>query len=119
MTDQSYAVQEKDGSIKGSRVHAYTDCSSLKSGTTLTEVSEREIGLLGLKPCTRCTRRAEGSPGLYALSDILVGVLKTAEDEIAEDVAEPNARYILDELAKQGYYIAARGVRKSGIKDAS
>lgn len=115
----SYAVQDADGSIKGSRVHAYQDCRSLKPNTKLVTVNEREIGLLGLKPCTRCTRRAEGSPGLYALSDILVGVLKTAEDEIAEDVAEPNARYILDELAKQGYYIAARGTRKSGIKDAN
>lgn len=112
---EGYAVQEKDGSIKGSRVHVYQDCSSLKSGTTLTEVSEREISLLGLKHCNRCARRVVGSPALHALGSILATEVPTDDKADALDVA----RSILDKLAEQGFYIAARGVRKSGIKDAS
>lgn len=94
-----YAIQDKTGAIDGSRSHKYLDCPSVRSGTLLVEVSDREHTLLGLKPCSRCDKKAEGGPALKALTEYF-------GDEEA-------ARSFLDALQARGFYIAAKGKRQT------
>lgn len=111
MNDQKYVVRHADSAIKSRRFHTYSDCASVKSdndnGTQLEQLSDREVGLLGLKPCTICEKRQTGGPAVEILERFFGEDWPTMADHAEADPREL-AWACLQYLKEHGAYISQR-----------
>lgn len=105
----TFAVRSDNGTITSRRYHTFADCSKILRTDleALEPVNEREIGLLGLKPCSACERRQSGGPAVEALTEIMLDVDANLQGE------EQAAWFVIEALKDRGFYIAQRGVRKA------
>lgn len=118
MTERNLLVNTgMDNVVTSRRTHRFADCPNL-DGEPQTNLSEREVQLLGLAECKVCVKRSEGGPALQAIVSVLTnrqvflgaGSGSDSDDSLLE--AEPAARLILDGLKKRGFYISQRSPKE-------
>jgi hypothetical protein len=100
--DKTYVCTDSSGKAIGRKFHLGNGCSTFTDTPNYIQVSDHEIGLLGLKLCAVCEKRKRGGPAVEALErffhDVMHGELTPREAALS----------ISDYLRERSFYIAQR-----------
>lgn len=109
-----FAVRNSDGKVTSRKCHLFIDCKGISGHST--ELSSREVELLGLSVCSVCEKRQKGGPAIDALEGFFGEDYPGVDPDSHTEPGEL-ARSLVEYLKERGMYVSSR--KKKEFSDAN